>query len=180
MLSPQEFSDAYEACYSRTIMFLRSRGVFPDVAEEVAQAAWARGWERRSQLKSECALLPWVNSIALNVLRGCLRQQSKSLQFPEGGGETIPANQHMSLDDHCDLKRLLGRCRPEDRQLLWAYWAEGFTSKEIASKLVIKPVSVRVKIGRIARVFERLQHGSTRGPNPIEAAHARHATGLGH
>lgn len=156
MLSPQEFSDAYEASYSRTVRFLQSQGVLPDVAEEVAQDAWARGWERQYQLKSDSALVPWVNSIAMNVLRGYFKRQSKSPRLPEGGAELVPAKQHISLEEHCDLQRMLGRCEPEARQLLWAYWAEGFTSKEIASKLAIKPVSVRVKVGRIAQTFERL------------------------
>ena len=160
MLSPQEFSDAYEASYSRTVRFLLSQGAFPDVAEEVAQDAWARGWERQSQLKSDAALVPWVNSIAMNVLRGYIKRQSRSPQLPEGGEGLVPAKQQVSLEDHCDLDRMMGRCEPEVRQLLWAYWAEGFTSKEIASQLTIKPVSVRVKMGRIAKNFERLLHGN--------------------
>ncbi len=58
MLTPQQFSDLYESCYARTVRFLQSRGVGPEVAEEVAQSAWVRGWERQSQLQSDSAFLP--------------------------------------------------------------------------------------------------------------------------
>lgn len=158
MLTPQEFSEAYERSYSRTVRFLQSRGVTPDVAEEVAQSAWARGWERLAQLQSKTALLPWVNSIALNALRGYFRQQSRAPQLSEGVEGELPARQPMSLDARHDLQTVLAKCTPEEQQLLWAYWGEGFTSNEIASQMDIKPVSVRVRIGRIAKAIDKVLH----------------------
>ena len=126
------------------------------VAEEVAQGAWTRGWERQSQLQSDAALVPWINSIALNALRGFLRRQTRAPQFPEEGQESIVADERISLSDRCDLKRILDRCTRMEQELLWAYWGEGFTSKEIAAQLGIKPVSVRVRIGRLARSLDEI------------------------
>jgi RNA polymerase sigma factor (sigma-70 family) len=164
MLTPDQFAEAYERCYSRTVRFLQSRGVGPDVAEEVAQSAWARGWERQSQLESDSAFLPWVNSIALNALRVYLRKQTRTPQCPEDFQEKIPAKQSISLNDRHDLRNLLARCTPQDQQLLWAYWGEGFTSNEIAAKLKIKAVSVRVRITRIAHSLNaKLQTGTVHG-----------------
>ena len=163
MLTPQEFSEAYERSYSRTVRFLQSRGVAPDVAEEVAQSAWARGWERLSQLQAKSALLPWVNSIALNALRGYIRQQSRAPQLSEGVEGELPARQPMSLEARHDLQKVLEKCTPEEQELLWAYWGEGFTSKEIASQLEIRPVSVRVRIGRIAQAIDKVLHVETVG-----------------
>lgn len=158
MLTPQEFSEAYERFYIRTVIFIQSRGVGHDVAEEVAQSAWVRGWERQSQLRSASAVLPWVNSIALNALRSYFRKQARAPQLSEGAESELPASEKVSLNDRHDLRKILARCTPEERQLLWAYWGEGFTSKEIASQLAIKPVSVRVRIGRISRALEKMLH----------------------
>ena len=161
MLTPQEFTEAYERSYSRTVRFIQSRGVTPDVAEEVAQSAWVRGWERQEQLQSASAILPWINSIALNALRGYFRKQGRAPQLSEKVQSEIPANESISLDERHDLQQLLVRCKPEEQQLLWAYWGEGFTSKEIASQLSIKPVSVRVRIGRISQALTRMVAADT-------------------
>lgn len=158
MLTPDEFSKAYEQSYSRTVRFLQSRGIDSDVAEEVAQSAWTRGWERQSQLQSNAALVPWINSIALNALRGFLRKQTRTPQLSEEGQETIAAEERMSLSDRFDLSRVLACCTPMEQKLLWAYWGEGFTSKEIAAQLGIKPVSVRVRLGRLARTLDEIFH----------------------
>ena len=171
MLTPQEFSEAYERSYLRTVRFLQSRGVAPDVAEEVAQSAWARGWERLSQLQAKTALLPWVNSIALNALRGYFRQQSRSPQLSEGAESELPSRQPAGFDAHYDLQKVLAKCTLEEQQLLWAYWVEGFTSNEIASRMEIKPVSVRVRIGRIAKAIDKvLQVETGRATVRAEAA----------
>src|SRR5690606_1486872 len=109
MLTPTEFSQAYERFYSRTVRFLQSRGVGPDVAEEVAQVAWVRGWERQSQLQSDSALLPWVNSIALNSLRAYFRRQSRSPQLSDGAKAELLADEPVSPEDRHDLRKALKR-----------------------------------------------------------------------
>ena len=68
-VSRADFSDAYIGGKTRTERLLVSRGAALDRAVEIAQAAWCRGWERRSQLRNSKALQYWVNSIALNMLR---------------------------------------------------------------------------------------------------------------
>lgn len=179
MLSHQEFSDAYKVSYSRTVRFLLTQGAIPDVAEEVAQDAWVRGWERQSQLKSDSALVPWVNSIAMNILRGYIKRESRTPRLLDGGEGLVSAHPQMSPEDNCDLALVLGRCTSDVRQLLWAYWAEGFTSQEIASGLAIKPVSVRVKVIRIAKTFQQLLLGNDRSgrttPRTRQKAAGAHA-----
>jgi DNA-directed RNA polymerase specialized sigma24 family protein len=57
---------------------LPDRSGFCNDAEEVAQAAWAKGWERLSQLRNESFVVIWVNTIALNVYRSGLRRKRLS------------------------------------------------------------------------------------------------------
>ena len=45
VLTEKQYEAAYSKGYPRTIRFLLSTGVRSDLAEEIAQAAWARGWE---------------------------------------------------------------------------------------------------------------------------------------
>src|ERR1700680_3274425 len=71
-MTRNEYGEAYEAGFDRTVRFLLSRGAQRDDAVEAAQAAWARGWERVTQLRDESLVMTWVNAIAFNFLRNGL------------------------------------------------------------------------------------------------------------
>src|ERR1700724_301441 len=70
-----EYSDAFQNGYSATRRFLLSRGAGLEEAEEIAQAAWARGWEYRDQLRDPALVGFWVNSIARNLFRAKFRSK---------------------------------------------------------------------------------------------------------
>src|SRR5882672_6068426 len=72
-MKPNEYAVAFETGYSATRRFLLSRGAAVDDAEEIAQAAWARGWEYREQLRDPSLVGYWVNSIARNLFRARFR-----------------------------------------------------------------------------------------------------------
>ena len=55
------------------VVFSVSRGAALEEAEEIAQAAWARGWEYREQLRDPGLVSYWVNSIARNLYRARFR-----------------------------------------------------------------------------------------------------------
>lgn len=46
-----EYAKAFETGFPATRRFLLSRGAAVEEAEEIAQAAWVRGWEFRDQLR---------------------------------------------------------------------------------------------------------------------------------
>src|SRR4051812_44604678 len=68
-MTRSEYGSAYEHGFCPTVRFLVARGVPPDMAEEIAQAAWTRGWERIAQLRDQDIVRTWVNTIALNMYR---------------------------------------------------------------------------------------------------------------
>jgi hypothetical protein len=45
-MTREEYGTAYQKGYNLTVRFLVSRGLSYDSAQETAQAAWAKGWER--------------------------------------------------------------------------------------------------------------------------------------
>src|SRR6185503_18794342 len=107
-----EYADAFQNGYSATRRFLLSRGAALDEAEEIAQAAWARGWEYRDQLRDPSMVSFWVNSIARNLFRARFRTP------PMLPIEGIDPFYTMSLEEQIEVPPILGLGPERGRALL--------------------------------------------------------------
>lgn len=140
-----EYAEAFEAGFPATRRFLLSRGAALEEAEEIAQAAWARGWEYRDQLRDPGLVGFWVNSIARNLFRAKFR--GKTAVPIEG----VDAPYTMNLDE-IELRRLLDRCPRRDRELLERS-LEGYSAEEIARDQGITSTGIRVRMLRIRQAL---------------------------
>jgi RNA polymerase sigma factor (sigma-70 family) len=136
-----EYANAFETGFPATRRFLLSRGAAVEEAEEIAQAAWARGWEFRDQLRDPGLVGFWVNSIARNLFRARFRAK---IMAPMDG---VEAPYQMNLEE-IELHRLLERCSGRDRHLL-EQSLEGYSAEEIARVEGITSTGIRVRLLRI-------------------------------
>jgi DNA-directed RNA polymerase specialized sigma24 family protein len=136
-----EYAEAFENGYGATRRFLQSRGAPLEDAEEIAQAAWVRGWEFRDQLRDPSLVASWVNSIALNLLRAKFR--TRLTVQPEG----VDPGYCMNLEA-IEVRRLLERCSHRDRELLLKT-LHGYSAGEIAHTEGITSTGIRVRLLRI-------------------------------
>jgi RNA polymerase sigma factor (sigma-70 family) len=140
-----DYAQAFETGYGSTRRFLLARGAPLEEAEEIAQAAWARGWEFRDQLRDPGLVSFWVNSIARNLFRARFRAP---IQTSIEDGNAV-----YSLDvDAIELGRLLDRCPERDRHLLQQS-LEGYSAEEIAETEGITPTGIRVRLLRIRQAL---------------------------
>jgi len=140
-----DYALAFETGYSSTRRFLLARGAALEEAEEIAQAAWARGWEFREQLRDPGLVSFWVNSIARNLFRARFRAPAQTA-IEDG-------NAVYTLDlDAIEVGRLLDRCGKQDRQLLERS-LEGYSAEEIARAECITPTGIRVRLLRIRQAL---------------------------
>ncbi len=110
-------------------------------AEEIAQAAWVRGWEYRDQLRDPGLVSFWVNSIARNLFRARFRAPAQT--------EIDDSSAVYTMDlDAIEVGRLLDRCPHRDRQLLERS-LQGYSAEEIARSEGITPTGIRVRLLRI-------------------------------
>ena len=140
-----DYANAFENGYSATRRFLLARGAPLEEAEEIAQAAWARGWEFRDQLRDPGLVSYWVNSIARNLFRARFRAPIQT--------EIEDGNAAYTLDlDAIEVGRLLDRCPQRDRELL-EQSLEGYSAEEIARTEGITPTGIRVRMLRIRQTL---------------------------
>ena len=147
-MTRDEYGQAYQSGFRLTEHFLISRGIVGDAAGEAAQAAWARGWERISQLRSSKMVVTWVNSIALNIHRSYLRRPAfEALR-----------DVSVTFQTDCtsiDLQRILSLCSSEERNLLQQQYLDGLKISEIAHQQGCSETAARIRILRARRAVRR-------------------------
>jgi RNA polymerase sigma factor (sigma-70 family) len=146
-LGSEQFGDAFRRHYPVTLRFLLSIGAPADLAEEIAQAAWVKGWERRWQLRRPETIGTWVNSIAKNMLKNRLRADQKLEALNDA------ATTHGWWTAAIDLEGILNRCTRRDCSILTSYYLEGYTTEEIARQVGLTAVTVRVRLLRLRRAL---------------------------
>ncbi len=141
-LTRESFGAAYSNGCTRTVNFLMSKGFPEEEARETAQAAWARGWERRHQIRKPEKTLPWVNAIALNLGRNRIRQQARSQTFEDQPTRTP------DLAASADVEKMLGQCREKDRTLLKRRYIFGWGIDDLAVESDCTRRAIRVRLHR--------------------------------
>ena len=85
----------------------------------------------------------WVNTIAKNLVRVDYRRKKTTEELNENSAVIQPEY------DRSAVVEILAMCSPVDRELLQQHYLEGWSSNEIAPRLGISPISVRVRLMRI-------------------------------
>lgn len=151
----EQFAAAYAPGRLRTEHFLISRGCSSELAEEMAQAAWTKGWEHHAKLREPEKVANWVNTIAFNLFRSQFRKREFAVETPEIA--TAPETGPGAID----VQRALKLCDPTERALLQKHYSAGYSSTEIAQQMNCSAITVRVRLLRLRR---RLRMTMTAAP----------------
>jgi RNA polymerase sigma-70 factor (ECF subfamily) len=143
-MTRSDYGLAYEQGFHPTMRFLVSKGVPQDVAEEIAQAAWTRGWERIGQLRDQDLVKTWVNTIALNMFRRETHSDSRKEPLFDRAAKPDLGVASIELDS------LLDSCCPSDRVLL-LHQLHGLTTSEMAREVGTTETAVRIRLMRARR-----------------------------
>jgi RNA polymerase sigma factor (sigma-70 family) len=144
-MTREEYGSAYQRGYGLTVRFLVSRGLTYDSAQETAQAAWVKGWERLGQLRDSKMILTWMNSIALNLHRSFVRREPFLQTLPE-----LPTPPRINLAA-IDVRRILKTCKKNERLVLQRHYLEGYKVQEIARAHGWTETAVRIRLLRARR-----------------------------
>jgi len=143
-MNSEAYGKSYERGFRLTVRFLMSRGVCGDSAEEAAQVAWTKGWERLGQLREDRMVVTWVNSIAWNVIRSLARKRPLE-ELPE---VAVPPTVNLAA---IDVDRALKCCKTAESLLLRQHYFEGHRVKDIARQEGRTATAVRIRLLRARR-----------------------------
>jgi DNA-directed RNA polymerase specialized sigma24 family protein len=151
-MTQEKYGNAYQQGFRKTVRLLRSRGASWENAEDLAQTAWLRGWQKVDQLRNEGIIVSWVNAIAVNYHRYASQHEARYQALPELCGKA-------GIDlAAIDAARILRLCRPRDRALLEQQMG-GFTAGEMAGKQGVSATAMRLKLLRARRAVRATVEG---------------------
>lgn len=178
-MTKEEFGSAYQRHFRRTVSFLISNGLSPDVAQETAQAAWVRGWERLSQLRDSRTLPMWLNRVALNLYRSVLRHEPEYEELARNVMAPDLNRPDVNLPA-IDAQTILGRCKLHDQRMLSDYYLQGLQLSEIAARNGWRENTARVRLFRArqaarfnARLASAMEGVQSPAASKVEAGSAR-------
>ncbi len=156
------FENLFREHYPRLVKTLLRLVGNPSQAEELAADAFYRLHQHRCQQKSEENLAGWLYRTAMNLGLDALRANSRRSRREEQAQRDGPANappgnplyQLLADEQRERVRTVVSRLTPVQGQVL-LMGSSGFTCKEIAAVLGMKPDSLYVLISRARAQFEK-------------------------
>ena len=110
-------------------------------AQDVAQDAFVRVWERASGYRPQGSPMAWLLTVARNQALSRLRQGGRRVELDEEAWNAIPAQApDVSPEDRQVLQEALAGLGAEERQIVLLHAVAGLKHREIA-RLLEQPLS---------------------------------------
>jgi RNA polymerase sigma factor (sigma-70 family) len=149
---------AYQKDYDAVVRYVYSLGHNPEIAEDIAQSAWLKAWEKRETFRGDCTVKTWVCLIARHKLIMYLRKYDNR---PNVNQLTPDCNKRTFLPDYdtpLAVEQMMNWIRPAERGVLLD-WSRGYTYDELAGGLGLSPGGAKTRISRI-KASMRLQYAA--------------------
>lgn len=131
-----------------------------DIARDATQQAWYRVWSKPPSLRDESRLRSWLLSVAANEARQIMRRRGigrvREIQASTG----LAAFDSGRSEERLDLRSVMGRLAPDERELIGLRYGLEMSSAEIGAHLGITSEGVRTRLHRLlARMRKDLESG---------------------
>lgn len=149
------FEVLYERYSPRLYGYLRTKCSNPGEAEDLLQQTFLNVHRNRYRYDSTLPFVPWIFSIARNILIDHLR---KRRAVPTEDGKLISLADRASerFAESPSMEEILNLLPPEQRRLLELRFSEGMSFEEIAGKHGITAVSARKRVSRAIEYLRKL------------------------
>jgi RNA polymerase sigma-70 factor, ECF subfamily len=128
--------------------FAQAGAPLGDVEDVVQETLLALHLKRNTWDPSQ-PLGPWVRAIARHKLIDALRRRGRRIQVPiESVMETLAAEESNSSVDRQDAARLVNGLRGRQKEVVRSISLEGQSIRDVAQRLQMKEVAVRVALHR--------------------------------
>lgn len=125
-------------------------------AEELAQDAFVRAWERLPQFKGESAFSTWLHRVTVNVVLEAQRSERRNMARTESDDtldEVAPISRREYHADRMDLDVAIAALPSGARTVFALHDVEGYKHDEIAAMLDITAGGSKAQLHRARRLL---------------------------
>jgi RNA polymerase sigma-70 factor (ECF subfamily) len=152
--SEDDFSDWVCATQKALVRFCRQFVNDWAEAEDIAQEAYIRAWQKRHSFKGGSSLLTWQMAIAKRVCLDRLRilRRKAIMQF----SDRSVSGQHAvdEVETKVDVERALSKLDAKDRAILYLRSGEDYDYETIAQIMGLSQAACRKRYERAKKRFE--------------------------
>ncbi|ROH91857.1 sigma-70 family RNA polymerase sigma factor [Stagnimonas aquatica] len=126
-------------------------------ADQAAQDAFVRAWEKLDSFRGESAFSTWLHRLTVNVVLGehrLLKRWTSFDQALEDGAAEPGHNPSASLGDRLDVERALARLPKGARAVLVLHDLEGWQHDEIAAATGIAVGTSKAQLHRARKLMK--------------------------
>ena len=166
--------DTFRGFYDRTARPLWSylaRVADPRDADDLLQETYYRLLRGRARYESEEHRRNALFAIATNVARDRRRRRrADPVSAASSAVEdlaAVPDRTAWHAEERADVGRAMERLKPRERGLLWLAYAQGWSHREIAGALGLRPASIKPLLFRARRRLAALLRAGAPGSREI-------------
>lgn len=146
------FTELYDRHAGRVYGYLRARLSEEAEAADILQNVFLKLHENRRRYNGRFPFLPWLFTIARNLLIDHWRKH-KAIPVEAETFEALPSPEP-GADEEVLVRQALEQLSPDDRRLIELRFDEGLSFSDLARRLGISDDSARK---RVSRLFRRLR-----------------------
>jgi RNA polymerase sigma-70 factor (ECF subfamily) len=156
--TPEAFADFFEAEYRRLVKALYLLTWNRDEADDLAQEAAVRLYERWDRVRSMSSPVGYLYRTALNLHRSRVRQAARIARRLLTFQMAQDRDPLAAVEDRDELSRVLRALPPSQREVILLTEWLGLNTAEVAQVLGVSDAAVRMRLSR-ARTFLKQQLG---------------------
>jgi RNA polymerase sigma factor (sigma-70 family) len=127
-------------------------------AEELAQDAWVRAWERLDGFRGEASFGTWMHRLTVNLVldrkRSDTRWRSRVTSLEDEGGAATHAAPGAAPGSRLDLERAVKTLPEGARVVFLLHEVDGYKHGEIAERLGVAVGTVKAQLHRARRLLK--------------------------
>jgi RNA polymerase sigma factor (sigma-70 family) len=142
----------------RIYAMMRRRGLSHADSQDLVQLTFLATHQARHDFRSGSAFLPWLWTIAYNLLRGAYRNQGRVARQTERArsGDLL----HLPAPDEAGrgVRQAIARLTSNQQEVIVLHWYEGLSFQEIGQVLCASESAVKVRAHRAYEKLRELLH----------------------
>lgn len=166
-----DFRQVFEETYRPLVAYARRRTNTAADADDIVAETYTVAWRRWAELDADRDPLPWLYTVAGNVLRNHWRSNERRLRLVDRiESQPVAApSADPSERQGAELREALEKLSPDDQEVLKLMAWEGLSHAEIGDVLGCSTNAVGIRIHRARQRLETELIDPTATPTPKDA-----------